>query len=77
MLTAPDVFSAILENPTDLDLVRSLVTDDVTYVSLSYDNPDLHSNFEWNAGSRPPGIPAPAYPGARPITVSILPIPDI
>jgi hypothetical protein len=27
--------------------VRSLVTDDVTYVSLNYDNPDLRSIMPW------------------------------
>jgi len=47
MLSASEVLSAILQKPTDLDHVRSLVTDDVTYVSLSYDNPDLHSIMPW------------------------------
>jgi uncharacterized protein len=47
MLSASEVLSAILEKPTDLEHVRSLVTDDVTYVSLNYDNPDLHSIMPW------------------------------
>ena len=47
MLTASEVLSAILENPTNLDHVRSLVTDDATYVSLNYDNPDLRSIMPW------------------------------
>ena len=47
MLSASEVLSAILEKPTDLKHVRSLVTDDVTYVSLNYDNRDLHSIMPW------------------------------
>ena len=47
MLSAPEALSAILENPTDIDHVRSLVTDDVSYVSLNYDNPDLRSIMPW------------------------------
>jgi hypothetical protein len=47
MLSAPEVLSAILQNPTDPEHVRSLVTEDVTYVSLNYDNPDLHSITPW------------------------------
>jgi ketosteroid isomerase-like protein len=47
MLTAAEVLSAILEKPTDLDHVRALVTDDVTYVSLNYDHPDLTRIMPW------------------------------
>jgi uncharacterized protein len=47
MLSASEVLSAILEKPTDLEHVRSLVTDDVTYVSLNYENRDLHSIMPW------------------------------
>jgi uncharacterized protein len=47
MLSASEVLTAILEKPTDLEHVRSLVTDDVTYVSLNYGNPDLHSIMPW------------------------------
>jgi len=43
MLSASEVLSTILEKPTDLEHVRSLVTDDVTYVSLNYHNLDLRS----------------------------------
>ena len=41
--------AAILQKPTDLEPVRSLVTEDVTYVSLNYDNPDLQSIMPWCA----------------------------
>jgi uncharacterized protein len=47
MLSASEVLSAILEKPTDLEHVRSLVTDDVTYVSLNYDNRNLQSVMPW------------------------------
>ena len=47
MLSASEVLSRILEKPTDLDHVRSLVTDDVTYVSLNYDNQELTSIMPW------------------------------
>jgi hypothetical protein len=47
MLSSSEILAAILDNPTDLEHVRSLVTDDVTYVSLNYDNPDLRSIMPW------------------------------
>jgi ketosteroid isomerase-like protein len=48
MTLAPtEVVAAILDNPTDIAHVRSLVTDDVTYVSLNYDDPDLHRIMPW------------------------------
>ena len=47
MLSASEVLAAILQKPTDLAHVRSLVTDDLTYVSLNYDNPDLRSIMPW------------------------------
>jgi hypothetical protein len=43
----PRFLSAILEKPTDLEHVRSVVTADVTYVALNYDNRDLHSIMPW------------------------------
>jgi uncharacterized protein len=47
MLSASEVLSTLLEKPTDLEHVRSLVTDDVTYVSLNHANADLHSIMPW------------------------------
>ncbi len=47
MLSASEVLAAILEKPTDIDHVRSLVTNDLTYVSLNYNNPDLTSIMPW------------------------------
>jgi|SRR5580658_3368451 uncharacterized protein len=47
MLQPKQVLALILKNPTDLAHVRSLVTDDVSYVSLNYDNPDLRRIMPW------------------------------
>ena len=52
MLQPKEVLTSILENPTDLDKVRSLVAEDVTYVSLNYDNPDLHRIMPWAGTGR-------------------------
>ena len=52
-MTQPtEVLASILENPRDLDHVRSLVTDDVVYVSLNYDNPDLRRIMPWCGSGR-------------------------
>ncbi|WP_131113842.1 nuclear transport factor 2 family protein [Lichenihabitans psoromatis] len=45
--TPIDVVLAILQSPRDLAHVRALVTDDFTYVSLNYDNPDLKRIMPW------------------------------
>jgi uncharacterized protein len=49
-----EILSAILKNPTDIDHVRSLVTPDVTYVSLNYNNPDLKKIMPWCGTSHGP-----------------------
>ena len=54
MLSPTEILSAILEKPTDMDHVRSLVTPDVTYVSLNYSNPDLKRIMPWCGTSRGP-----------------------
>ncbi len=54
MRSSTEVLSAILANPTDIDHVRSLVTADVVYVSLNYDNPDLKKIMPWAGTSRGP-----------------------
>ena len=50
--TALEVMTAILADPTNLGHVRSLVTPDVTYVSLNYDDPDLKRVMPWCGTSR-------------------------
>jgi uncharacterized protein len=54
MLKSTQILSAILEKPTDLEHVRSLVTPDVTYVSLNYSDPDLKRIMPWCGTSRGP-----------------------
>jgi ketosteroid isomerase-like protein len=49
-----EILSAILEKPTDIEHVRSLVAPDVTYVSLNYSNPDLKRIMPWAGTSRGP-----------------------
>ena len=47
MPTPPELVQALLSNPTDVAHVSSLTTDDVTYVSLNFDNPELHRVMPW------------------------------
>ena len=54
MLSPTEILSAILDKPTDIDHVQSLVTPDVTYVSLNYNNPDLKRIMPWCGTSRGP-----------------------
>jgi uncharacterized protein len=54
MRSPQEILSAILEKPTDLDHVRSLVAPDVTYVSLNYSNPDLKKLMPWAGTSHGP-----------------------
>jgi ketosteroid isomerase-like protein len=52
MLQPKEVLASILKEPMNIDKVRSLVADDVTYVSLNYDNPDLHRIMPWAGTGR-------------------------
>jgi uncharacterized protein len=52
MPSPTEVLGAILENPTDVDHVRKLVTSDFTYVSLNYDHPDLKKIMPWCGTSK-------------------------
>src|SRR5580704_15195027 len=54
MLSPTEILSAILDKPTAIDHVRSLVTPDVTYVSLNYSNPDLKKIMPWCGTSKGP-----------------------
>ncbi len=42
-----EVVQAILSEPTNRERVRGLVHPDATYVSLNYENPDLHKIMPW------------------------------
>jgi uncharacterized protein len=49
------VLQTILSNPTDLDFVSQYTTDDFTYVSLNYGNPEVKQVLPWagtTAGTR-------------------------
>jgi uncharacterized protein len=54
MRNPKEILAAILEKPTDVGHVRSLVAPDVTYVSLNYSNPDLKKIMPWCGTSRGP-----------------------
>jgi uncharacterized protein len=54
MASTTAILSEILKNPTDLGHVQSLVTPDVTYVSLNYSNPDLKRIMPWAGTSHGP-----------------------
>lgn len=41
------VLQNILSNATDLDFVKQYTTDDFTYVSLNYENPELKQIMPW------------------------------
>ena len=54
MASPAEILAAILAKPKDIDHLRALVTPDVTYVSLNYDNPDLKKIMPWAGTSRGP-----------------------
>ena len=55
MTTSPArILQALLANPVDLANVRSLTTPDVTYVSLSEDNPELKRYMTWTGTHKGP-----------------------
>jgi uncharacterized protein len=54
MKTPLELLQALLSNPTDIELVRSVTTEDVTYVSLNFDNPELHKVLPWAGTNRGP-----------------------
>lgn len=58
-----ELLQALLSNPTDLAHVRSLTTEDVTYVSLNFDNPELHKVLPWTGTNRGPQSIVNAFNG--------------
>jgi uncharacterized protein len=52
MKTPIELLQTLLSNPTSIEHVRSLTTDDVTYVSLNFDNPELHKVLPWTGTNR-------------------------
>jgi uncharacterized protein len=52
MKTALELVQSLLSNPTNIENVRSLTTDDITYVSLNFNNPELHKVLPWAGTNR-------------------------
>ncbi len=48
------VLQEILQNPTNLKGLRQLMTPDVTYVSLSFDKPELKKVMPWTGTHKGP-----------------------
>jgi ketosteroid isomerase-like protein len=54
MKTPLEVLQTLLSDPTNINLVRSLTTEDMTYVSLNFSNPELHQVLPWAGTNRGP-----------------------
>jgi uncharacterized protein len=54
MKTPLELVQALLSDPTNIEHVRGLTTEDVTYVSLNFDNPELHKVLPWAGTNRGP-----------------------
>jgi hypothetical protein len=52
MKTPAELVQSLLSNPTNIEHVRSLTTEDVTYVSLNFNNSDLHKVLPWAGTNR-------------------------
>ena len=52
MKTPLELVQSLLSNPTNIENVRSLTTNDVTYVSLNFSNPELHKVLPWAGTNR-------------------------
>jgi uncharacterized protein len=54
MKTPLELVQTLLSNPTNIEHVRSVTTEDVTYVSLNFDNAELHKVLPWAGTNRGP-----------------------
>ena len=64
MTTSPvQVLQALLANPRDLANVKSVTTPDVSYVSLSEDNPELKRYMPWTGTNTGPEAIARTFEG--------------
>jgi uncharacterized protein len=52
--TPTEVVRQFLESTTNPTIVKSLVAEDATYVSLNYDNPDLKKIMPWTGTGKGP-----------------------
>ena len=63
MKTPLELVQTLISKPTDIDHVRGLTTEDVTYVSLNFDNPELHKVMPWTGTNRGPQSIVDAFSG--------------
>jgi ketosteroid isomerase-like protein len=61
--SAVQVLQTLLARPTDLATVKSVTTADVTYVSLSENNPELKRYLPWTGTNRGPESIVRAFEG--------------
>src|SRR5258708_14096708 len=54
MKTPLELVQTLLSNPANIEHVRGLTTEDVAYVSLNFDNPELHKVLPWAGTNRGP-----------------------
>ena len=54
MKTPLELVQTLLSNPTNIEHVRGLTTKDVVYVSLNFNNPELHKVLPWAGTNRGP-----------------------
>jgi len=54
MKTPLELVQTLLSNPTNIEHVRALTTKDVVYVSLNFNNPELHKVLPWAGTNRGP-----------------------
>ena len=63
--SAAQVLQTLIANPVDLANVKSVTTPDVTYVSLSEDNPELKRYLPWTGTNKGPESIVRAFEGIR------------
>lgn len=63
MTTPLELVQSLLSNPTNIEHVRGLTIADVTYVSLNFDNPELHKVLPWAGTNRGPQSIVDAFNG--------------
>jgi|SRR5690349_24561 len=65
MKTPLELVQSLLSNPTNIEHVRGLTTEDVTYVSLNFDNPELRKVLPWAGTNRGPQSIVDVFNGKR------------
>jgi len=63
MKTPLELLQALLSNPTDIEHVRGLTTEGVTYVSLNFNNPELRKVLPWAGTNKGPQSVVDAFNG--------------